>query len=82
MNIQYAIQNQEVYILEVNPRASRTVPFVSKAMGLPLAAIATGTMLGRSLENQGYVGADQIPEYFAVKEAVFPFMKFPGLTQF
>ena len=79
MNIQFAIQNQEVFILEVNPRASRTVPFVSKAMGLPLGAIATGTMLGHSLEDQGFVGADTIPNYFAVKEAVFPFMKFPGV---
>ncbi len=79
MNIQFAIQRNQVFILEVNPRASRTVPFVSKATGLPLAAIATGVMLGRSLKQQGYTGIQQPANYYAVKEAVFPFVKFPGV---
>ena len=79
MNIQYAIQNQEIFILEVNPRASRTVPFVSKATGLPLAAIATGVMLGRTLKQQGQIADGCLSGYYAVKEAVFPFMKFPGV---
>jgi carbamoyl-phosphate synthase large subunit len=66
-----------VYLLEVNPRASRTVPFVSKAIGLPLAKIAAKVMVGESLAKQGYVN-QRIPKYFSVKEAVFPFIKFPG----
>ena len=78
MNTQFAIQGRKVYILEVNPRASRTVPFVSKAIGLPLAKIAARVMAGKSLEEQGIV-AERIPDYFAVKEAVFPFVKFPGV---
>ncbi len=77
MNTQFAIQNNVVYILEVNPRASRTVPFVSKAIGLPLAKIAAKVMVGESLAKQGYVNQRK-PEYFSVKEAVFPFIKFPG----
>ncbi len=77
MNTQFAIQNDTVYLLEVNPRASRTVPFVSKAIGAPLAKIAAKTMVGESLEAQGFV-EQQTPEYFSVKEAVFPFIKFPG----
>jgi len=77
MNIQFAIQNDIVYLLEVNPRASRTVPFVSKATGIPLAKIAACVMVGESLEKQGYVN-QRVPEYFSVKEAVFPFMKFAG----
>ncbi len=77
MNTQFAIQNNVIYVLEVNPRASRTVPFVSKAIGLPLAKIAAKTMIGESLEKQGYVN-QRIPEYFSVKESVFPFIKFPG----
>jgi len=77
MNIQFAIQNNVVYLLEVNPRASRTVPFVSKATGVPLAKIAARVMVGESLEKQGFVN-QRIPEYFAVKEAVFPFIKFAG----
>ena len=77
MNIQFAIQNDIVYLLEVNPRASRTVPFVSKATGIPLAKIAACVMAGESLEKQGYVN-QRIPEYYSVKEAVFPFMKFAG----
>ena len=78
MNVQYAIQAGVVYVLEVNPRASRTVPFVSKATGLPLAKIAARCMAGRSLDEQG-IGAEVIPPYFSVKEAVFPFIKFPGV---
>ena len=77
MNTQFAIQNNVVYLLEVNPRASRTVPFVSKATGVPLAKIAARVMAGESLEKQGYVN-QRIPEYFSVKEAVFPFIKFAG----
>ncbi|HYK25460.1 MAG TPA: carbamoyl-phosphate synthase large subunit, partial [Steroidobacteraceae bacterium] len=76
MNIQFAIQNGVVYILEVNPRASRTVPFVSKATGLPLAKIAARVMSGRKLAELG-VREEIVPGYFAVKEAVFPFVKFP-----
>jgi carbamoyl-phosphate synthase large subunit len=83
MNVQYAIQNDPVegplvYVLEVNPRASRTVPFVSKATGRPLAKIAARCMAGRSLALQGVVG-EIVPRYFSVKEAVFPFIKFPGV---
>ena len=82
MNVQFAIQGQNddavVYVLEVNPRASRTVPFVSKATGLPLAKIAARCMAGRSLAEQGIVG-EVIPPYYSVKEAVFPFIKFPGV---
>ncbi|MBV8782559.1 MAG: carbamoyl-phosphate synthase large subunit [Gammaproteobacteria bacterium] len=76
MNIQFAIQAGIIYVLEVNPRASRTVPFVSKATGLPLAKIAARTMVGRKLKQ--LVGAiERAPGYFSVKEAVFPFGKFP-----
>ena len=78
MNVQYAIQSGTIYVLEVNPRASRTVPFVSKATGLPLAKIAARCMAGRSLAAQG-IGAEVVPFYFSVKEAVFPFVKFPGV---
>ena len=77
MNTQFAIQNNIVYLLEVNPRASRTVPFVSKATGVPLAKIAAQVMVGESLEEQGFVN-QRIPEYYSVKEAVFPFIKFSG----
>jgi len=77
MNTQFAIQNNVVYILEVNPRASRTVPFVSKAIGVPLAKIAARVMVGQSLSKQGFVN-QRTPEYFSVKESVFPFIKFPG----
>ena len=77
MNTQFAIQGNVVYILEVNPRASRTVPFVSKATGVPLAKIAAKVMVGQSLAEQGFVN-QRIPGYFSVKEAVFPFGKFPG----
>ncbi len=76
MNVQFAIQSGVIYVLEVNPRASRTVPFVSKATGLPLAKIAARVMTGRKLKQ--LVGAvERVPAYFSVKEAVFPFVKFP-----
>jgi carbamoyl-phosphate synthase large subunit len=76
MNVQFAIQSGVIYVLEVNPRASRTVPFVSKATGLPLAKIAARVMTGRKLKQ--LVGAvERVPAYFSVKEAVFPFIKFP-----
>lgn len=78
MNTQFAIQRETVYVLEVNPRASRTAPFVSKATGYPLAKIAARCMVGKSLKEQG-VTEERIPEYFSVKEAVFPFIKFPGV---
>ncbi len=78
MNVQFAIQGETVYVLEVNPRASRTVPFVSKACGLQLAKIAARCMAGQSLKSQGAT-REIIPPYFSVKEAVFPFIKFPGV---
>ncbi len=78
MNVQFAIQGETVYVLEVNPRASRTVPFVSKACGLQLAKIAARCMAGQSLKSQG-VTKEVIPPYYSVKEAVFPFIKFPGV---
>ncbi len=77
MNVQFAIQGETVYVLEVNPRASRTVPYVSKATGLPLAKIAARCMVGRTLKQQG-MEREVLPPYFCVKEAVFPFIKFPG----
>ncbi|MBK7356138.1 carbamoyl-phosphate synthase large subunit [Propionivibrio sp.] len=78
MNVQFAIQHDVVYVLEVNPRASRTVPFVSKATGLQLAKVAARCMAGQSLASQG-VTREIVPPYFSVKEAVFPFNKFPGV---
>jgi carbamoyl-phosphate synthase large subunit len=78
MNVQFAIQGKTVYVLEVNPRASRTVPFVSKACGLQLAKIAARCMIGTSLKAQG-VTREIIPPFYSVKEAVFPFIKFPGV---
>jgi carbamoyl-phosphate synthase large subunit len=77
MNAQFAIQDNEVYILEVNPRASRTVPFVAKATGVPLAKIAARCMVGIPLKEQGFL-TEVIPEHYAVKQPVFPFAKFPG----
>ena len=77
MNTQFAIQNDIVYLLEVNPRASRTIPFVSKSTGVPLAKIASRVMLGESLEEQGYVNP-RVPPYYSVKESVFPFERFTG----
>ncbi|KQP17742.1 carbamoyl-phosphate synthase large subunit [Pseudorhodoferax sp. Leaf267] len=82
MNVQFAIQEKDgqdvIYVLEVNPRASRTVPFVSKATGIQLAKVAARCMAGQSLDSQG-IGAEVTPPYFSVKEAVFPFVKFPGV---
>ncbi len=78
MNTQFAIQGEEIYLLEVNPRAARTVPFVSKAIGAPLAKIAARCMVGQSLKSQGFTKAAR-PSYFSVKESVFPFNKFPGV---
>jgi carbamoyl-phosphate synthase large subunit len=86
MNVQFAIQEKEedgvkkdvIFVLEVNPRASRTVPFVSKATGIQLAKVAARCMAGQSLDEQG-IGAEVNPPYFSVKEAVFPFVKFPGV---
>jgi carbamoyl-phosphate synthase large subunit len=77
MNVQYAIQKDRVYVLEVNPRASRTVPYVSKATGLPLAMVAARCMAGRTLKEQNM--EEVTPSYFSVKEAVFPFARFPGV---
>jgi carbamoyl-phosphate synthase large subunit len=77
INVQFAIQDGVVYVLEVNPRASRTVPFVSKATGVPLAKIAARCMAGKGLDEQGVAG-EVVPPYYSVKEAVFPFIKFPG----
>ncbi len=76
VNIQFAVKGGEVYIIEVNPRASRTVPFVSKAIGVQLAKIGTKVMTGKSLEELGYT-EEIVPEHYCVKESVFPFVKFP-----
>ena len=78
MNIQFAVKGEDVYLLEVNPRASRTVPFVSKSIGLPLAKIAARCMAGMSLREQN-ISTEIVPQHFSVKEAVFPFMKFVGV---
>jgi carbamoyl-phosphate synthase large subunit len=78
LNIQFAIKNEQIFVLEVNPRASRTVPFVSKAIGVPLAKLATRVMLGSTLAELGFVEEREI-RHIAVKEAVFPFIKFPGV---
>ncbi len=78
MNTQFAIKDEEVYVLEVNPRASRTVPFVSKATGVPLAKVAARCMVGQSLAQQGQT-RQVVPDYVSVKESVFPFAKFPGV---
>ncbi|WP_242339990.1 carbamoyl-phosphate synthase large subunit [Anaeromyxobacter sp. SG66] len=78
MNVQFAIQGDDVYVLEVNPRASRTVPFVGKATGLPLAKAGSLCMVGKSLEEAGARGAER-PRHVSVKEAVFPFARFPGV---
>ncbi len=78
MNAQFAVKDQTVYVLEVNPRGSRTVPFVSKAIGAPLAKLAMKVMLGKSLQDLGFTKAPQ-PAHLSVKEAVFPFNKFPGV---
>jgi carbamoyl-phosphate synthase large subunit len=78
MNVQFAIQNEEIFVLEVNPRASRTVPFVSKAIGRPLAKIAAKVMAGKTLKSLNLTKEIE-PKFFSVKEAVFPFIKFPGV---
>ena len=78
MNVQLAVQNNQIFVLEVNPRASRTVPFVSKCIGVSLAKVAARCMVGISLEKQGFT-EEIIPNFFSVKEAVFPFGKFPGV---
>jgi carbamoyl-phosphate synthase large subunit len=78
MNVQYAVKDDAVYVLEVNPRASRTVPFVSKAIGVPLAKLAALVMAGKSLQELGFTREIK-PSHFSVKEAVFPFVKFPGV---
>ena len=81
INVQYALQNDVIYVLEANPRASRTVPFISKATGVPLAKIATKVMLGRTLKELG-IGEARVEGYVAVKKAVFPFIKLVGSRQF
>jgi len=77
MNVQYAVKDEKVYVLEVNPRASRTIPFVSKAIGVPLAKLATKVMLGKKLKELGFT-KEIIPKHVSVKESVFPFNRFPG----
>jgi len=78
INVQYAIYRDEIYILEVNPRASRTIPFVSKAIGVPLAKLAARVMAGKKLAELGFT-TERIPDHIAVKESVFPFVRFPGV---
>jgi carbamoyl-phosphate synthase large subunit len=78
MNVQFAVKGDEVYVLEVNPRASRTVPFVSKAIGVPLAKLAAKVMTGKSLQELGFT-KEIVPKHFSVKEAVFPFLRYEGL---
>jgi carbamoyl-phosphate synthase large subunit len=78
MNVQYAIKDEKIYVLEVNPRASRTVPLVSKVIGVPLANLATKIMLGKKLKDLGF-SQEIIPQHVAVKESVFPFNRFPGV---
>jgi carbamoyl-phosphate synthase large subunit len=77
MNVQYAIKDGQVYVIEVNPRASRTVPFVAKAIGVPLAKLATKCMAGRKLKDLGFT-QEILPRHFSIKKPVFPFNKFPG----
>ncbi|MFL6505309.1 MAG: carbamoyl-phosphate synthase large subunit [Candidatus Udaeobacter sp.] len=78
MNVQFAVKDEDVYVLEVNPRASRTVPFVSKAIGVPLAKLAANVMTGKSLRELGFT-REIVPKHFSVKEAVFPFLRYEGL---
>jgi carbamoyl-phosphate synthase large subunit len=78
MNVQYAVKGGEVFVIEVNPRASRTIPFVSKAIGVPLAKLGALVMVGRTLEELGFT-VERRPPHYSVKEAVFPFVKFPGV---
>jgi carbamoyl-phosphate synthase large subunit len=79
MNVQFAIKDHQLYVLEVNPRASRTVPFVAKAIGVPLAKLAAKVMTGMKLKDLGFT-REQTPRHWCVKEAVFPFVRFPGAT--
>jgi len=79
MNVQFAIKDNQLYVLEVNPRASRTVPFVAKAIGVPLAKLAAKVMTGAKLKDLGFT-KEQTPLHWCVKEAVFPFVRFPGAT--
>jgi carbamoyl-phosphate synthase large subunit len=78
MNVQFAVKGEEVYVLEVNPRASRTVPFVSKAIGVPLAKLAAKVMTGKTLTELGFT-SEILPKHFSVKEAVFPFLRYQGV---
>jgi len=78
MNVQYAVKDEQIFVIEVNPRASRTVPFVSKAIGVPLAKLAALVMAGQSLESLGFT-REIVPKHYSVKEAVFPFVKFAGV---
>ena len=78
MNVQFAVKDDVVYVLEVNPRASRTAPFVSKAIGVPLPKLAAKIMAGKTLQELGFT-QEIIPKHFSVKEAVFPFIRFPGI---
>jgi carbamoyl-phosphate synthase large subunit len=77
MNLQFAVKGEDVYVLEVNPRASRTIPFVSKAIGVPLAKLAAKVMVGKTLSELGFT-AEIVPKHFSVKEAVFPFLRYEG----
>jgi carbamoyl-phosphate synthase large subunit len=79
MNVQFAIKDQQLYVLEVNPRASRTVPFVAKAIGVPMAKLAAKVMTGLKLKDLGFT-REHVPRHWCVKEAVFPFVRFPGAT--
>src|SRR5438045_9122387 len=78
MNVQFAVKGEDVYVLEVNPRASRTVPFVSKAIGVPLAKLAAKVMAGKSLPELGFT-REIVPKHYSVKEAVFPFLRYEGV---
>jgi carbamoyl-phosphate synthase large subunit len=78
MNVQFAVKGEDVYVLEVNPRASRTVPFVSKAIGVPLAKLAAKVMVGKTLSELGFT-EEKIPKHYSVKEAVFPFLRYQGM---
>src|SRR3979409_413154 len=78
MNVQFAVKGKDVYVLEVNPRASRTVPFVSKAIGVPLAKLAAKVMTGKKLSELGFTESI-VPKHYSVKEAVFPFLRYQGI---
>src|SRR6185436_10263409 len=78
MNVQFAVKDDEVYVIEVNPRASRTAPFVSKAIGVPLPKLAAKIMAGKTLQELGFT-REIVPKHYSVKEAVFPFIRFPGI---